>query len=253
MRKASIRRPRRSHRPLPATTSTTGAVVSSQATHTLSAYLGTTGNRRDLKLAAFGALTAHFLLFFIVLPNAQVEPLRIEERSSATVLQRWQPPAPPSRPERPRAVSKNRVPVPDPTPRDPEPIFDAAYETVETGDAVAEFSVGLPDAPPGPPSARSDAVAMGTGGLLSPQLLEKFVPDYTPGATRAGIQGRVWIEAVITEEGTVVEPELVRGLPDDELNRRALDAVVRWKFKPGERDGRPVKVIATFTIDFNIH
>lgn len=252
MHKARIRRPRRSHRPLPADESPRAA-ASPEGSHALTTYLAATGSRRDLKVAAFGALAAHFLLFFIVLPSAQVEPLRIEERNSATVLQRWQPPAPPSRPARPRAVSKNRVPVPDPTPRDPEPIFDKAYETVETGDAVAEFSVGLPDAPPGPASARGDAVPMGAGGLLSPQLLEKVVPDYTSGATRAGIQGRVWIEAVITEEGTVVEPQLVRGLPDDELNRRALDAVVQWRFKPGERDGRPVKVIATFTIDFNIH
>jgi protein TonB len=252
MHKARIRRPRRSHRPLPANESPRAA-ASPERERALTTYLAATGSRRDLKVAAFGALVAHFLLFFMVLPSTQMEPLRIEERTSATVLQRWQPPAPPSRPQRPRAVSKNRVPVPDPTPRDPEPIFDAAYETVETGDAVAEFSVGLPDAPPGPASAHGDAVAMGSDGLLSPQLLEKVVPDYTPGATRAGIQGRVWIEAVITEQGTVVEPQLIHGLPDDELNQRALDAVVLWRFEPGVRNGRPVKVIATFNIDFNIH
>lgn len=253
MHKARIRRPRRSSRPLPCPGAHGGERSPSGTPDLLQRYLDATGNRRDLKVAAFCALGLHFLLFFVVLPSAEVAPIRIDERSSATVLQRWEPPAPPSRPERPRNKTRTRVPVPDPTPRDPEPIFDFATETIDTSDAEAEFSVGLPDAPPRPPGARSNAVGIGAAGLLAPQLLEKIVPDYTPSATRAGVQGTIYIEAVITEAGMVIEPELLRGLPDDELNQRALAAVQQWRFKPGMKEGQPVKVIATFTIDFNIH
>ena len=57
----------------------------------------------------------------------------------------------------------------------------------------------------------------------------------------------------MTEDGQVVEPKLIRGLPDEELNQRALDAIVRWTFKPGIKDGRPVPVIALFTVTFRIH
>ena len=40
---------------------------------------------------------------------------------------------------------------------------------------------------------------------------------------------------------------MAAGLRDDELNRRALAAVLQWTFKPGVKDGRPVSVIAMST------
>jgi len=252
MYKVRIRRRRRSGRPLPDLRAPRAAGFDPQAPRLLQRYLVPVRGRRDLKIAGSFALVAHFLLFFVVIPHAEVTPIRIEEVRVVTVLTPL-PLAAPSPPERPRARSKTRISIPDPTPRDPEPIYYTHWDTIESGEAEAEFPVGLPDAPPGPPGARGNAVHAGESGLLLPQLLQKVVPDYPASATRAGIQGRVHIEAVITVEGTVVEPKLLRGLRDDELNRRALAAVLQWTFEPGVRDGRPVSVIATFTIDFSIH
>lgn len=84
-------------------------------------------------------------------------------------------------------------------------------------------------------------------------VIRKIVPEYSPEATRRGIQGTVYIEAVIIEDGRVVEPRLIHGLLDDELNARAMEAILDWTFKPGTKDGKPVAVIATFTMDFTIH
>jgi protein TonB len=250
MHKARIRRSRRR----PATLETPREERSlPERSGSLPRYFDGETSRRDLKVAALCALGLHFALFFVVLPSAEVTPIRVDERRSATVLQRWEPPASSPRPERPRNAKKTPVPIPDPTPRDPEPIFDATTDTVGLGEADAEFSVGLPGAPPGKTGARARAVGAGSAGLLAPQLLQKVVPEYSPSATRSGIQGRVYIEAVITETGAVIEPELISGLPDDDLNQRALAAVQRWKFKPGMKEGQPVMVVATFVIDFNIH
>lgn len=88
---------------------------------------------------------------------------------------------------------------------------------------------------------------------MAPILVQRVLPEYTPSATRAGVQGDVYIEAVVTIEGTVVDPKLIRGLPDEELNQRALNAILKWSFKPGIKDGRPVPVIALFTVTFRIH
>ena len=57
----------------------------------------------------------------------------------------------------------------------------------------------------------------------------------------------------MTVEGTVSERKLIRGLPDDDLNQRALEAVAKWTFKPGYKDGQPVPVIALFTVTYRIH
>jgi TonB family protein len=250
MHKAHIRRERRPRRPLPHPDSP-ATPASGKQPGILQAYLDAGDDRRRLKAAAASAIAVHSLLFFVVIPRAEVAPVRIDAHTTATVLRRWEPPAPPSRPSKTRPDTREKIPVPWTPLDEPRLVDDTVAMTFD--ESVAEFAVGLPEAPPGPPGARHGAVALGIGDLQAPVLLEKVVPDYTPAATRAGIQGRVYIEAVIAEDGAVVEPVLLRGLPDDELNRRALDAIKRWRFRPGERHGRPVKVIATFTIDFSIH
>ena len=253
MQKARVRRPKRNSRPLPDPRTSRRGSFDPAAPRLLKGYISETVDRRHLKIAGVWALVAHFVLFFVVIPSRAVEPIPIENTSAGVVLKRWEPPAPPSRPKKTKRRSLNPIPVPDPTPRDPEPIFDDEMSELDLGDPDTEFSVGLPNAPPGPPSARNGAVGMGSGGLASPVIIRKIVPEYSPEATRRGIQGTVYIEAVITEDGRVVEPQLIRGLPDDELNARALEAILEWTFRPGVKDGEPVAVVATFTMDFTIH
>ncbi len=252
MQRARIRRPKRNTRPLPDPRSARRGFYDSAAPQLLKDYISEPVDRRGLKVAGLWALVAHFVLFFIVIPSRAAEPIPIENAIAATVLMRWEPPAAPSRPKKTTKRPVNPVPVPDPTPRDPEPIFEEMSE-MDLGDPDTEFSVGLPNAPPGPPSTRGRAISMGEGGLSSPVVIRKIVPEYSPEATRRGIQGTVYIEAVITEDGRVVEPRLIHGLPDDELNARAMEAILDWTFKPGTKDGKPVAVIATFTMDFTIH
>ena len=100
---------------------------------------------------------------------------------------------------------------------------------------------------------RRRAVAMGTGGLVAPIKLTEVLPEYTTRAEKEGIQGDVYIEAIVMVDGTVTEAKLIRGFPDDELNQRALEAVAKWTFTPGYKDGLPVPVIALFTITYRIH
>ena len=93
MYKARIRRPRRSRRPLPCPEAPTAEAspVERQACEVvdpLRRYLGAGGDYRGLKVSAFFALAAHFLLFFVVIPRAEVVPARLDERVTAMVLQR---------------------------------------------------------------------------------------------------------------------------------------------------------------------
>ncbi len=215
-------------------------------------YLEEEVDKKDLKVAGVWAFVFHFILFFIVIPTARVEPIPLTDTMAATIVKRYQPPAPPSKPKKTKKKNLNPVPIPDPTPDDPEPVMDEESD-VDFGDPDAEFDVGLPNAPPGPGGARTGAVTMGAGGLIAPVQISTVLPEYTPSATRNGIQGDVYIEAVVMEDGSVAEPKLIRGLPDEELNQRALEAIVKWTFKPGMKDGQPVPVIALFTVTFRIH
>jgi protein TonB len=252
MIKASIRRKKRSKKRLPDPDAPRAPQYDTLAPELMREYLADAGDRKGLKVAAIWALVFHFILFFIVIPSARVEPIPLPDQMATTIVKRYKPPAPPSRPKKTIKKKTNPIPIPDPTPVEPEPLIDEESE-VEFGDPDAEFDVGLPNAPPGPAGARAGAETMGSGGLIAPVQILTVLPEYTPSATRNGIQGDVYIEAVVTVDGTVTEPKLIRGLPDEDLNQRALEAILQWTFKPGEKDGKPVAVIALFTVTFRIH
>lgn len=207
----------------------------------------------SLKRAAIAAIAVHFFLFALIFPQAAVEP-EVPDRVAATVVKRYTPPSPPAKAKKTRSKKKvSRIPIPDPTPDEPEPIETEASE-YDYGEFDEEFAVGEPTGVPGVSSgAREGAFRAGEGGVSAPVVVRRVDPEYTPAATRKGIQGEVWIEAVIDAEGNVVEPRLLRGLPDEELNQRAMEAIQRWVFRPGMRDGQPVPVIAVFTVTFRLH
>jgi periplasmic protein TonB len=49
----------------------------------------------------------------------------------------------------------------------------------------------------------------------------------------------------------VQEPRVVRGLGLG-LDENAIEAVSQWQFKPGTRDGQPVKVAATIEVNYRL-
>jgi len=205
------------------------------------------------KKAGVIALVVHFLAFLLVIPQRVPEVVPMD-RTRATVVRRYTPPAPPAKAKKTRRKKKAAVvPIPEPTPDDPEPIEPEESDD-DYGDFDDEFVVGDPTGVPGVSSgARDGAYRAGEGGIMSPEVIRQVDPEYTPDATRKGIQGEVWIEAVVDVDGRVVEPRLLRGLPDEELNRRAMEAIQRWVFKPGRKDGEAVPVIAIFTVTYRLH
>jgi len=89
------------------------------------------------------------------------------------------------------------------------------------------------------------------GDVTAPVLLDGPKPRYTDAAIRARFEGKVILEAVIDEQGRVVQARVLKPLPLG-LNRAALDAVKSWRFKPATYFGHPVKVYYTLTADFTL-
>ena len=76
-------------------------------------------------------------------------------------------------------------------------------------------------------------------------------PQYTELARKARIEGIVIIEAIIDPSGNVTDARVLKPLPLG-LDQAALDAVKRWKFKPGTLNGQPVPVIYNLTVNFRL-
>ncbi len=73
---------------------------------------------------------------------------------------------------------------------------------------------------------------------------------YPQAAAEKGIEGRVFVQFVVNEDGTVSDATVVRGV-DPSLDREAIRVVMsspRWT--PGRQRGEPVRVAFTFPINF---
>ena len=73
---------------------------------------------------------------------------------------------------------------------------------------------------------------------------------YPAAASEAGIEGRVCIQFVVNEDGSVSNATVVRGIGGgcDEEALRIVNAMPKWK--PGKQNGSPVKVFFTLPIKF---
>ena len=84
-----------------------------------------------------------------------------------------------------------------------------------------------------------------------PRLLESARPNYTSRAMRDKVQGTVYLEAVVSEDGSVRDVCVVRALYPD-LDAEAVVAGGKFLFEPGTRDGQPVPVLVTIDIEFSL-
>ena len=89
------------------------------------------------------------------------------------------------------------------------------------------------------------------GGVTAPALLYKVEPEYSEEARKAKYQGTVVLYVEVDPSGKAVNPKVIRSLGLG-LDEKAIEAVRKWKFKPGYKDGRPVTVIATIEVNFRL-
>lgn len=206
---------------------------------------------RSLKVAWIGALIFHFVLFITVFPSMGGQEFEAEKRD-AVVIKRYKPPTPPKEQPKKKIIKKSasRVPIPDPTPDEPEPIVAEEVEFIEDTDMPVdtEFFVGMPSG--GPPIIDQGPMRVG-GDIQAPEKIFNVDPVYPELARRARMEGFVILQAVIDRQGDVKEVEIIRGLGLG-LDVAALDAVKQWKYTPTFYNGRPVEVILTVTVIFQL-
>jgi protein TonB len=86
------------------------------------------------------------------------------------------------------------------------------------------------------------------------QPLEKLQPEYPQQARLDGIEGYVKFLVDISEEGRVENVELVEASPRGVFERNARKAVLKWKYSPPKKDGRPFRLKGhSITISFSLN
>ena len=78
--------------------------------------------------------------------------------------------------------------------------------------------------------------------------------EYPKEAREAGIQGRVVVQFIVDEEGTVRNAFVLREIGEGRLDEEVLRVIRKARFEPGRlEDGTPVKVLLTMPIYFKLN
>jgi protein TonB len=86
---------------------------------------------------------------------------------------------------------------------------------------------------------------------INPVPVKTPPPDYPLTLKREGTAGLVAVSVVIDETGVVTSATVAKS-SNSGFDEAAMDAVKKWKFKPAQKDGVPVKMKVTIPIRFSI-
>lgn len=208
--------------------------------------------QQGLRLGITLAVAAHLIFFIINFPEVATKTYQIGSQKPVYVVQqiRFQPPPPAQQKTTKPQEKRRKIPIPDPTPDDPEPIVIEEIDLPETDLIDIDAMVGIPEGPPGIGADGSGPVAIG-GGIKPPVKTYFPQPRYTEEARQAQVQGVVILEAVIDAKGNVSRVKVLKGLGAG-LTASASDTAKQWKFKPATLEGKPVAVFFVLTISFSL-
>lgn len=151
-----------------------------------------------------------------------------------------QPPSPASVEPSVAAAPERKAPRTKPTPA-------VVADAVRPPTATPAGSAGEAQQP------TSAAVTPATTALLTaPRPLAKVAPDYPPQARSRKIEGFVELEFLVNTNGSTDAIRVVRSEPEGLFDRNAVRALMRWKFKPAERDGVPEAATTRTTMNFRL-
>ncbi len=196
-------------------------------------------------------------------------------------------PVPKPKPEKPKPISKPK-PVTKPKPEKPtyrvvreqsavgrasQTATDSSARTVSlsvgtaTGatQGLARYSTGRGTGAgtgrgTGSGAQRGTATGQGTGkSVYKPgeidgklQVLKKTPPEYPASARRRNIEGWVKVQFIVNTHGQPEQIRVVSAEPRGVFDANALRAISQWRFRPGQVQGRAVRVLVQQTIRFQL-
>jgi TonB family protein len=105
---------------------------------------------------------------------------------------------------------------------------------------------------PGYLAGYGDGVYKPGRSVIAPHVLYDPDPEYSDEARRAKYQGNVLLSLVVDATGHVRDIHVARSVGMG-LDEKAIEAVQKWKFAPGMKDGRPVAVQVSVEVNFRLY
>ncbi|HEY9033654.1 MAG TPA: energy transducer TonB [Pseudomonadales bacterium] len=146
--------------------------------------------------------------------------------------------------------TKNRKPQKPPA-APKEPPKPDMPKPAASNDSAGGFDIGAVDIG----ADLSIDAGLGSGGGDGDYLpIVKVAPQYPRHAAQRGIEGYVVLEFTVNEIGQVVEPKVIEADPPNVFNQAAINAALKFKYKPKIVNGKPeavsgVRNIIRFELD----
>lgn len=84
-----------------------------------------------------------------------------------------------------------------------------------------------------------------------PEAVTQVAPAYPPELRKAKVEGVVTMVFVLDEKGRVEDPR-VENSTRPEFEKPALEAIRKWRFTPGMKDGQPVRTYIRIPMRFRV-
>ncbi len=84
-----------------------------------------------------------------------------------------------------------------------------------------------------------------------PEPVSQVAPTYPPELRKAKVEGLVTLVFILDEGGHVEDPR-VENSSRPEFEKPALDAIRKWRFSPGQKDGQPVRTYIRVPMRFRV-
>ena len=212
-------------------------------------------DRKILWFALAGAVIIHIIVLLLRFPSFREIIIPEKPKGNIVFIRKYIPPPP--KIERPRAGAApqkltKKIPIPDPTPDEPEPIREMEPEPMlESTLSSDEILIGIPEAPP-----QDGPLIAGEEGVTLPVIIPetKVQASYPEAARKARVEGSVILQAIVKKDGTVGNIIVLRA-PGHNLGfeESAITAVKQWKYKPAMKSGKPVDVYFTVEVIFSLY
>ena len=185
--------------------------------------------------ASFGlGLVITFVLFFLMQAVIATDEARLDEGAKGKLLDfvRLE--------EDQELQTKQRKPKPPPPPDEPPP--DMPKPDFESSDISQGVDVGAVDVDV---NLNVEGGGFSSDGEYLP--IVKVNPQYPRRAQTRGIEGFVLLEYIVTKTGAVRDPVVIEAKPPGIFNRAAINAALKYKYKPKVVNGEPIDVAGVKT------
>jgi len=99
--------------------------------------------------------------------------------------------------------------------------------------------------------AQKAAASPVSNPTAAPSLVSKVEPEYTNEARKKKLSGTVLLSFIVGTDGIPRNIKVVSPLGSG-LDEKAMEAVSKWRFKPGTKNGVPVPIQAQAEVSFKL-